>query len=400
MSKKALAGVRLLEVCHTVSGSYCTKLFADLGAEVIKIEPPGVGDWARSREPFAGDVPDRERSLLFIYLNTNKLSVTLHLESAGGKKIIEKMVKSADVLVEDNSPKVSKKLGIDYGKLSKLNSKLVITSVTPFGQTGPYREFKSYHLNEYHAGGDGYLLQSAGYTDREPIRGGGYLGEYEAGMVAAGATMAAIFARSVTGAGQHVDISKQEALIVLNRYNLARYPNEGIVERRSTRGYEWGGILKCKDGYMMMQATEEHHWLALKKLMGHPAWADEEKFKDRLGRGQNKDEVNARITEWMMHHTKEEIYLEGQKCGVPIGPFYSPEEVVDNEHERVRGFFVEFDHPFVGKVKAPRGPCAYSETPVAMDTPSPLLGQHNQEVLERLGYSKEDIVKLAEAGVI
>lgn len=400
MSKKALAGTKVLELCHTVSGSFCTKLFADLGAEVIKIEKPGVGDWARNREPFAGDIPHPERSLLFIYLNTNKLSITLDLDTAGGKKVFEKLVTSADVLVEDNPPKLMKKLGLDYKKLNKLNPKLVVSSVTPFGQTGPYSNFKAYHLNLYQAGGDGYLLQSAGCTDREPTKGGGYLGEYESGAVAAGATMAALFARGVTGAGQHVDVSKQEALISLNRYLLARYPNEGVVEQRSTRGYEWGGIMQCKDGYMMMQATEEHHWLALKKLMGHPAWAEEERFKVRIGRGQNKDEVNSLITDWMMQHTKEEIYLEGQKCGLPIGPFYSPEDVVNNEHEKAREFFVEFDHPVVGKVKAPKGPCVYSETPFAVDRPSPLLGQHNGEVFARLGYTKEDIVKLAEAGVI
>lgn len=401
MSEKALAGVKVLEFCHTVCGHFCTKLFADLGAEVIKVEKPGIGDEARRREPFAGDIPHPERSLLFLYLNTNKKSITLDVNTAAGKKILEELVKRVDILVEDNHPRIMKKLGWNYKKLSSINPMLVMTSVTPFGQTGPYRDYKAYHLNIYHAGGDGYLLQSGpAYADREPIKGGGYLGECESGVVAAGATMAALYARGVIGAGQHVDVSQHEALIALNRYLLARYPNEGVVESRSTRSYEWGGIMKCKDGYMMMQAAEEHHWLALVKLMGEPEWTKDERFKDRIGRGQHKDEVNSRITEWMMQHTKEEIYLEGQKCGVPIGPFYSPEEVVNNEHLKERGFFIEFDHPIVGKVKAPRGPCAFSETPFGVEKAPPLLGQHNGEVYGRLGYSKEDLVKLAEAGVI
>ena len=155
MTERALEGTKIIEYCDFVAGPYCAKLLADLGAEVIKIERLGGGDEARSRGPFLGDVPHPERSGLFLYLNTNKLGITLNLDSAAGKAIFKRLIAGADILIEDRSPGEMKELGVGYDTLKELNPRLIMTSITPFGQTGPYRDYKSYYLNTYHASGAG-----------------------------------------------------------------------------------------------------------------------------------------------------------------------------------------------------------------------------------------------------
>jgi crotonobetainyl-CoA:carnitine CoA-transferase CaiB-like acyl-CoA transferase len=200
-----------------VAGPYCGKLLAELGAEVVKAEPP-AGDSARREGPFAGNSPHPEKSCLYLYLNAGKLGITLDLKSPRGRGIFERLVESVDVLLEDTPPGTLDDLGLGYTRLTQLNPRLVVTSITPFGQTGPYHGYKAYHLNIYHAGGDGYLLQSGGKTlDQPPMTGGGHLGDYEAGSAASVATFAALLAGRATGQGQHVDVSKQEALLALNR---------------------------------------------------------------------------------------------------------------------------------------------------------------------------------------
>jgi crotonobetainyl-CoA:carnitine CoA-transferase CaiB-like acyl-CoA transferase len=159
-SKTALARVKVLEYAQLAAGPYCTKLLADLGAEVIKIEPPRVGDEARRREPFLGDIPHLERSGFFFYLNTNKLSITLNINTTTGRRIFRELVKECDILVEDNPPRVMKDLSLDYRSLQIINPRLIMTSITPFGQYGPYRDYKAYHLNTYHGSGVAKILAS------------------------------------------------------------------------------------------------------------------------------------------------------------------------------------------------------------------------------------------------
>ncbi|MFH1487112.1 MAG: CoA transferase [Chloroflexota bacterium] len=400
--KKALSRIKVVELCNTPAGAYCSKLLADTGAEVVKVEEPGNGDPSRRRGPFIGDIPDKERSCLFLYLNTNKMSVTLDVKTSAGRRVFENLVKQADILVEDNSPRTMRRLGLEYKTLKAISPQLIMTSITPFGQTGPYRNYKSYPLNSYQAGGDGFLLQSGpAFSDRPPVKGGGYLGEYQAAIYAAGATMAALFARSVAGCGQHVDCSKQEALMTLNRNVIATYPNDGVVEDRKSRQYDAGGIYPVKDGYAMIMPMEEHQWQGVVHMMGDPEWAKDERFKTRQDRGQHRDEINAHVIAWMKQHTKEEVYKLGQANGVPTGPFYSPKEVLQSEQLKSRGFFVEFNHAAAGRVKVPVGVCKMSKTPVSIDKAPPLLGEHNETIYrERLGYSNEELVKLRDAGAI
>ncbi|MFA4837052.1 MAG: CoA transferase [Dehalococcoidia bacterium] len=398
-----LSDTKVLEYCHGVGGSYCGKLLANFGAEVIKIEEPGLGDPARRRGPFLKDIPNPERSGLFLYLNTNKFGVTLNLDHPQGRDIFIKLVSAADVLLEDQAPGFLDSLDLGYERLHQINSRLVMTSITPFGQTGPYRNFKCYPLNLFHAGGEGYLTPGwDGYIpNRPPLRAGRYVGDYESGISAATATLAALYWQQVSGQGQHVDVSQQQSLMALNSVEVRLYPNFGAIASRASRVVSFGGILPCKDGYVEMVLYEEHQWEALVNLIGNPEWAKQDKFKNRASRAQNRTELHSLLGEWLQHHTKEEIYHRGQALGVPVAPYNSTKEVAESTQLAHRGFWVELEHPQVGKLKYPTVPYKFSRTPCKAGRPAPLLGQHNEKVYSQLlDLSWEDIIKLGEAGII
>jgi len=403
MTETALAGLKVLEYAQFVSGPYCTKLLADLGAEVIKIEPPGRGDEARRREPFLKDMPHPERSGLFFYLNTNKLGITLNLNTATGKKMFQELVKETDVLVEDNQPKAMKEMGLDYESLKDINPGLIMTSITPFGQTGPYKDYKAYHLNTYNASGLAKILADILPDEvKQPLKAAGFLGDYDSGLSAAVATMGALYARLFTGVGQHIDISKQESLIALERVEIGMYGNEGS-SMMSTVGIQsmLGGLQRSRDGHVMLVMPMEHQWRGLVELMGNPDWAQDERLKDEFFRAQHAQELSNRVAEWMGNYTKDEIFHRAQALSCPIGAVYTAEDLLNWEQLKARGFFVEADHPEMGRVKFPAAPYRFSKTPWQVARPAPLLGQHNEEIYcKRLGYQKEDLVRMRAAEII
>jgi len=399
MSQKALAGIRVLELAQFVAGPYCTKLMADLGAEVIKIEEPKRGDEARRRGPFLKDIPHPERSSLFLYLNTNKLSVTLDIKSPAGKKIFQDLVKEADILVEDNPPKLMEKLGFTYEELKDINPRLIMASITPFGQTGPYRDYKAYPLNTFHSGGEGYMTPASSPSlDREPVKVGKYFGEYTAGVVTAGAALCALFGRELTGFGQHIDISKQEALAFMVSFDLHTYANYGVLTTRTTKLYPYGGIYQCKDGYFIFEPMSNEQWSYFYQALMYPEV--DERLKDPNYIMEHRKELAEWRRERLMQLTKEEIFSAPPVKHCILSPFYKLDEVIDSPQIKERGFFVEFDHPEAGKLGYPSAPYQLSETPWAVERPAPILGQHNEEIYQRLGYSKQDLSQLREAGVI
>jgi len=405
MSDSALAGVKVIEYCDMVSGPYCAKLMADLGAEVIKIEKPGTGDEARRRGPFLNDIPHPERSGLFLYLNTSKLGITLNPGTPTGKKIFTGLVKDAHILIEDTTPGTMEQLGLGYEDLKKINPSLIMTSITPYGQTGPYRGYKAYHLNTYHMSGQAYFSYSIpasvkeGQAIKPPVRGGGYVGDYDAGLSAAVATMAALYQQGLSGIGQHIDVSKEDALISLDRVDIGTFAND--PEAGSRRHGMLGGLVPCKDGYVVITAPQQHQWEALVKLMGNPEWALGEKTKDEFARSENAPELQPLIEEWMRQHTREEIYHQGQSFSCPIGPVNSAADVWDSPQYQERKFFVEIDHPEAGKLSYPSTSYKLSESPWQASRAAPLLGEHNEEIYcQRLGYTRDDLVRMKAAGVI
>jgi crotonobetainyl-CoA:carnitine CoA-transferase CaiB-like acyl-CoA transferase len=215
------------------------------------------------------------------------------------------------------------------------------------------------------------------------------------------ATLAALYNQRITGMGQHIDVSKQEAIMDFHRVWVAQYPNEGTNPTRLARRDGFGWSMPCKDGWMVIATNEEHQWVALVKLMGDPEWARDERYREAQYRAHHLEEIEPHVSEWMMNHTQEEIYHRGQALGLTVSPVTSAEEVVNSRQLEARGFFVEVNHPEAGKIKQPSVPYQLSETPWALDRPAPLLGQHNEEIYcQRLGYSKQDLVKLREAGII
>jgi len=399
MTKTALAGLRVVELCEMIAGPYCTKALADMGAEVVKVEEPACGDPARRAGPFPQDVPHAERSGLFLYLNTNKRSVTLDITRATGRRLLGDLLRDADIVVEDLPPGRAEALGLGHEALSAMHPQLIVTSITAFGTSGPYRDWRAYHLNTYHGSGhSSFIYQDPREAARGPVVAGAYVGEYDAGMAAALATMAAVLGRQETRRGQEIEVSKQEAMVALERVDIARFANDPSPMKRPGMV---GGLVSTRDGHIVITAVLNQQWLGLVKVMGNPAWAQDEMCRDEISRSQYRDEIQPHIEEWAAGCTSEDVYRRAQEAGVPLGPVRTVAEVMAWEQARERGFFAEIKHPEAGRMEYPTTSCRFSETPWEAERPAPLLGQHNDEVYcGRLGYSRRDLARLSAAGVI
>jgi len=402
MAEGPLSGVKLIEYCSFVSGPYCTKLFADLGAEVIKIETP-EGDKARKRGPYLCDSPDPELSGLFLYLNTNKLGITLNLNSTMGRDIFRKLAAEADILVEDRPPGEMEKLGLNYDVLKEINPALIMASITPFGQFGPYRDYKAYYLNTYHSSGAGYVLPAASpNADREPLKGGGYIGECDVGVSASVAIMGAFYWRELGGTGQYIDISKQEQQMALERVNIARYYELGKNPTRYEINRVRDTLLRCRDGgYIMVVLHPEKQWNGLAEALGNPDWINDEKFNTQKAREANFNDLRVRLREEALKYDTEDLFHRVQSQGTACAPVCSAEQVFNSPQTQAREFYVEIEHPMAGNLMYPGVPYQLSKTTPHNNHGAPLLGQHNEEVYcNRLGYTRQDLVKLREAGDI
>ena len=402
-----LSDLRVVEYAHFISGPYCAKLLADWGAEVIKVEPPKTGEESRRKEPFLRDVPHSERSGLFLYLNTNKIGVTLNVTSPTGAQIFRELMKWADIVVVNGQPKALKKMGLDYESLQAVNEKLIVTSITPFGQTGPYRDYKATDLVTCHMGGLGYGTGGpVKEPEREPpLRVGGHQAHFLAGLTGAVATMHAVFARQMSEVGQHVDISEQEAMAAMMFLNVAQYAYENKIPTRlkipgrpATSGAR---LIRCKDGYFTVLVAEDRQWESLVELMGNPEWAKNELFQSRETRREHWDSIASSIEEWALGYSKEEIYRAAQAKRIPVYPTNNMEDLFKSGQLAAREFFVDIDHPETGIILYPSTACKFSETSWRVTRPAPLLGQDNEDVFcGRLGYSKQDLLKMSQAGVI
>ena len=408
MVASALGGVKVLELCSFVAGPFCAKLLADMGADVVKIEPPVGGDESRRRAPFYEGTPGEDTSLLYIYLNSNKRGITLDVNLPTGKELFLELVKRVDLLIEDMSPRAADELGLDHSSLHGVNPRLLVTSITPFGSSGPYKNYSARYMNTYHAGGDGYMLPGGRladklYPEREPIKAGGYLGEYQAGLSAAVATVAALVGRLLDGQGRHIDVSKQESLINLNSADFCLQPDRGISESRYGRhlSHYTGGLYRCRDGFWELLIPSQRHWEAMVQVMGNPPWAQDERYATQESRTALRAELDEKIEEWAMGYTKQEIYHSLQQQGCAVGPVLSTEEVLQDQQMQHRGFFVETEHPRIGKYSTPSAPYKFSGTPWSIRQPAPSLGQHNGDIYGGwLGCDPGKLSRLRRSGVI
>lgn len=399
MTDKALSGIKVLDLTHYIAGPYCTKLLADYGAEVIKIERPGMGDGSRRLGPFYGDDPHPEKSGFFLYLNTNKMGITLNLKSRAGLKIFKELAQDADILVENFSPGVMGRLGLDYESLEKINPHLVMTSISNFGQSGPYRDFKSSELVADAMGG---WMTVVGDPERNPLKPGGSQSQFVSGLFGAVGTMTAFFGREEKGIGQHIDISLMEAVLYIQMNITSTYSYHEHITKR-VGNFVWpppGSILPCRDGYIGVIAVTTSQWEALCDWMERPDLKEDPNFLTSVDRTENYDLLIANLIPWLAEHDAEELFREGQKRRIPMAIPASSEMLLASPHLKERGYFVEVDHPVTGKVIYPGAQVKMGDLPYELK-PAPLLGEHNEEIFcDRLGYSKEGLVKLREQGVI
>ncbi|HKP16946.1 MAG TPA: CoA transferase [Gaiellaceae bacterium] len=398
MSLPLLEGYRVLELTETPGGAFCAKLFADLGADVLKVEPRD-GDPARRRGAFPRDIPDGNASGLFLYLNANKRSLTLDLAKPTASEIATRLALAVDVVVEDHTPGYLVARGLGFAELHAANPALVIISLTPFGQTGPRAGWKATPLTVYHAGGHASHLSPA-TPHRPPVTVGGLAGEYQAGIVAALAGLAALFGREATG-GQHVDVSKQEALVNLARSEHGRYPNEGVLVSRTNPDAPFvGGMLPCRDGWVECVVMEEHQWDALRTLLGEPAWTAQPAFSSQPARLEHAGELHERLAAETRTRSADELYERGQALGCPIGKVLSAPEILASGQLRSRGFFTAVDDPAAGRLEYPSVPFAAAGETRLEDRPAPRLGEHTAPVLAELGYGDDDTAALLGTGVV
>ena len=394
-----LEELRVLDLSHWVAGPYATRLMATQGAEVIKIEKPEGGDPARRVGPFPNGAPDLNSGALNLYLNSCKKSVTLDIGTTTGKKILRELVEWAEVVVENFHPRVMASLGLDYEFLKGQKSSLVMTSISNFGQTGPYRDYKAREINLYAAGG---LMYITGDPEREPLQMAARLAQYGAGQNAFAGTLSALWRRDSTGEGQHVDVAISEYLATILENALSMYSYTGSnFQRTGNRGYgraAWGPY-PCRNGYVGVIAGPDHKWPEMAELMGTPELGDP-KFDDRAGRGENADELDSLMLPWLMAHDKRDIFERAQNRGLAFSYVATPEDILEWEHLESRDYFVEVDHPDVGALRHPSGPFKTDEMRWRLE-PAPSLGEHNREIIcDLLGYSGSDLVRLRGMRVI
>jgi CoA:oxalate CoA-transferase len=400
VTQQALDGISVLDIGEYVSGPYCARMLASFGAEVIKVEKPGKGDVARRMGPFPGDEPHPERSGAFLYLNTGKKSITLNLQTTTGLNIFKELVKTTDVLVENFQPGVMASLGLGYTTLENINPRLVMTSITGFGQSGPYRDYKMSSIVGYAMSGHQYIN---GEPDREPLQGAGPQPEYQGGLHGFFGTLTALYSREDTGQGQCVDVSIMECLTGFHQFTIIRYTYGGEIKSRTGNRYESGypiTIYPCKDGHVALSASSVQQQELLCALIGKPEMTEDSRFIGPLDRFANAEAYDALVMPWFRERTKEEIFHTCSQWRVPCAPVTSPGELLNDSHFREREFFVQVEHPEAGTLPYPGAPFRMSETPWQTGR-APLLGEHNEEIYcQRLGYSREDLVKLREGGCL
>jgi crotonobetainyl-CoA:carnitine CoA-transferase CaiB-like acyl-CoA transferase len=400
--KHALSGIRVVDLTHYIAGPYCTKLLADYGAEVLKIEKPGQGEGGRGLPPFFADQPGVERSGLFSFLNTNKQDLTLDLKTDRGREIALALVGQADVLVENFRPGVLDRLGFTAEALEQANPHLVHTSISNFGSSGPYRDYRMTDGVAYALGGWTYPM---GELDRPPVQPGGAFGQYIAGLYAAIGTLQAVRDRESLNAVQHLEVSIQEALVTTTLYDFVAFSYSGFVRQRSGRQFHLGYpnlvTLPCADGYVGIHAGLPHQIYALLEMVGRSDLANDPRFQTVATLGANAQELHAALLPWLKDQKKEDIYHAAQARGIPACPIPSPKEVVEWVHLKERGHFLEIAHPEGGTLKIPGPPFREYGKPLWPLTRAPLLGEHTQEVLgKKLGYAAADVQQLRAEGIV
>jgi crotonobetainyl-CoA:carnitine CoA-transferase CaiB-like acyl-CoA transferase len=391
---RVLGDIRVLDLSQDTAGPFCAKLLAGLGAEVIKVEPPGVGDVSRCAGPFAHAAPHAEQSAAFLYLNTGKKSITLDITSPTGADILRRLVQECDVLVESFPPGFLEQHGLGYAALEQHHARLIYTSITPFGQTGPYRDYKG---AEIVAQALGALMYTIGLPAHEPLKIGGNAALYTTGMSAFSATMLALYVRDAAGYGQHVDVSAMETITVAQIHSAVQHQLGHTPTRRDNT------LVRAQNGWVhpgLERGVRADTWRRVCDMIGRPELVDDARFNTPEVRREHQQELLAIIGEWTVTRPKEEIYHTLQALQSVAGYVATVADLCASEQLLARQFFHRLDHPDAGAALYPGAPFTMSGETWHHDR-APGLGEHNVEVYcDRLGYTTEELAHLRGAGVI
>ena len=392
----ALEGITALDLTQGVAGPYCSKLLACLGADVIKVEPPVSGDSSRHLGPFVNDDPDLEKSLPFLYLNTGKKSITLDIETQMGGTIFRDLAKEADIVLESFQAGHMRHHGLHYDRLAEDNPRLVMTSVTFFGQDGPYSGYKGEEIIGQALSGN---MQITGEPDREPVKMGSHFAQYCGGQVAFTSSLMALYYSLTTGLCQQVDC----AIVEANTDLLDGWGVNAVLGRKQNRtgmrhhgGYP-AQIYPCRDGYVVL-GTEPAGWDAFVDLVGDEALRN----PDFAGtnRRNYREEIDSILVSWLQNREKTDVYQAAQAKRIASGYLMTAEDMLESPQLQARDYFQQMNHPIAGTARYPGPPFRLSKTEWRW-TPAPLLGEHNQEVYgQRLGFSAQDLALLKQQDVI
>lgn len=383
-----LSGIRVLDLGQVMAGPYCAMQLADLGGDVIKVEPP-EGDATRQMGTRAGT-----DSTGFAALNRNKRSIVLDLKTPTGRDALARLAATADILIENFRPGVMAALGLDYGSLAAVNPLLIYASISGYGQTGPDAAKGGFDLIAQGASG---LMSVTGEPGGPPVKSGVPLTDLGAGLFALGGILAALHHRHKSGRGQHIDTSLLEAGLALSVWEAAEYFASGespVALGSAHRFLAPYQAIKCRDGYITVGAGTDRLFGEFSKLLGHREWAADPRFKDASSRVGNREELTARIETVTVTQLKSHWLELFGSHGIPCGPINTYAEAFADPQVRARGMVVEADHPSLGQTRAPGPPIKMSNGGSPAIRRAPLLGEHTEQVLREAGFSDQQIQML------
>ena len=390
-----LAGVKVLDICQVMAGPFACMLLADLGADVIKIEPPKGGDQTRGSMGFRMKGDD---SLGFLNMNRNKRSLTLNLKSEAGKSVLMKLVKEADILIENYRPGAMKRLGLGYDVLKEINPRLVYTSISGFGQTGPWADRPGFDLMAQAMSG---VMSVTGYPGGPPVKAGVPVADIGCALFAVYGTLSAYIGAKASGQGQHVGAALMDAAMSFAVWDVCDYWGTGVepqplgTSNKMTAPYQ---AMACSDGYFVMGANNQKLWVKLCTLLDRTELLDDPRFSTISLRLANRAALEEELERTFRQHTKHHWVSTLLEAGLPAGPILTYPEAFGSEHAKARAMRMEIDHPVEGKVPNIGFPVKLSGTPQQVRRHPPLLGEHNEEVLAELGIGGAERARLAANG--
>ncbi|HXH22465.1 MAG TPA: CoA transferase [Dehalococcoidia bacterium] len=392
----ALSDIRVLDVSTEVAGPYCARLLGDFGADVIKVEPLG-GDPGRRLDPLVDGVDEPDRSAFFAFLNANKRGICLNLDTLQGQAMFRALARQADIVVESFPPGYLDERRVGYDLLDAARPGIILTSITPFGQTGPWRDREGADITAFALSGWADINARAGGP---PLKGSGHQASFVAAVAAFLGTLAALIHRDRTGEGDHVDVSTLEALTEIFGPRFLAAQHGATADRPMSPGVTdfMAGPVPCRDGYFSLTLSRAHFWRDAMNELGLSELATDEHFWSRQA---NRADLARKVEPAIAQRGKYELFERLSTLRVVSGMVLTTKELYENPHVRDRGFFVEVEQPGIGRVEMPGAPFKMGATPASYRRPAPRLGEHTDEVLaEMLALTADDIEGLRHAGDI